>query len=92
MGDNSDVPKVSMAEKFMVLDEFGNKRALLGMRQGEPSLVLYGRDEKERAVLRLNGEADGDPSLELFDRDGKLRAVLGLGADGAPFLKKAKTK
>lgn len=92
MSEGNDVPKVTMAEKFMVLDEYGNKRALFGIRQGEPCFVFFGRDGTERMVLRLLGENDDDPALELFDREGKRRAILGLGEDGAPFLKKIKTK
>lgn len=86
MDEMNDMPKVSMAEKFMIVDEAGNKRAVLGILQGEPSLTLYGPDGKERMTLRLN--AEGDPSLELYDRQGKVRAVLGLAADGSPSLKK----
>ncbi|MBW2142578.1 MAG: hypothetical protein JRG97_16255 [Deltaproteobacteria bacterium] len=40
MVDGNDVPKVMMAEKFMIVDESGNKRAILGILQGEPSSSL----------------------------------------------------
>ncbi|MBW2052126.1 MAG: hypothetical protein JRI85_07780 [Deltaproteobacteria bacterium] len=86
MVDGNDVPKVMMAEKFMIVDESGNKRAILGILQGEPGVVLYGHDGKERLTLRLNSE--GDPSLKLNDREGRVRAVLELAADGSPSLKK----
>ncbi len=88
MDQGNDVPKVIMAEKFMVVDGSGNKRAIVGILHGEPSLILYGHDGKERMSLRLN--AEGDPSLELFDREGRVRAVLELAADGSPSLKKKK--
>jgi len=88
MAEGNDVPKVMMAEKFMIVDATGNKRAIVGISHGEPSLILYGRDGQERMSLRLN--ADGDPSLVLYDREARARAVLELTADGSPSLKKLK--
>lgn len=88
MSNENTIPSVSMAEKFMVVDESGNKRAVLGFKQGVLSLTLFASDGRERAVLKLDPK--GTPSLEMFDQDGRARAVLGLKEDGAPFLKAKK--
>jgi len=84
MKEEGGIPKVSMAEKFMVVDESGNKRAVLGFSQGEISLTLFGSDGFERAVLKL--DKDGHPNLKLFDRKKIPRIAIGLKPDGSPYM------
>jgi hypothetical protein len=51
---------------------------------GEPSLVFYDDNRKQRAWLSLG--SDGSPTLYLLDRDRVPRVNLGLSENGSPYV------
>jgi len=67
------------ANCFILEDENGKRRALLGMGMGGPSLMLLDENGKSRAVLAVIKEG---PSLGLLDENGKSRALLAASKDG----------
>ena len=91
--DESKVHSVMKAERFEVVDQGGNTRAVLTtLDDGRPSLVLTDTNGEFRAWLFLS--ADGSPNLVLIDNPrlalmdtaGELRITQSLDADGSPIL------
>lgn len=75
MGQARTAGRKMEAERFVVLDSSGKRRAELGVwPDGWAGLAIFDLDGKGRAGLRL--APDGAPSLALFDPDGKKRAEL----------------
>jgi len=75
------------ASEFVLEDEKGKVRAVLGVIKDAPGLgrfygpVLSLFDENGELCVVLHGTAGG-PGLRLFDAAGKERATLGVGKDG----------
>jgi hypothetical protein len=78
--------KTIAAEKFIIVDENGDIRAVLGMANKEPTLMMFGREnslprlmlfdsKRCRAELYLN--PNGEPSLNLYDQYNTMRTALG---------------
>ena len=91
--DESKVLSVVKAERFEVVDQGGNSRAVLTtLDDGRPSLALMDTSGKVRAWLFLS--VDGSPNLILIDNPrlalvdaaGELRITQSLDADGSPTL------
>ncbi len=73
------------AQELVVMDKDGKKRAWLGVdADGTPGLMLFGQDERVRAVLGVG--PDGLTLLALDDANGKKHAELGVASDGTPGL------
>ena len=83
---SSQVQEEIRAKRFVLVDEAGATRAVLGFNdRGNPGLVLRDAAGKTRAGLAL--QPDGTPGLALKDAAGKTRAALGLlAADSSPGL------
>ncbi len=80
VGAAAPKPKTVEAEKFVVLDEQGRKRAELGMsEENSVGLALSDKKGERRAALRLTRL--GRPSLVLQDAHGDERAKLDLGVE-----------
>ena len=67
------VPKVIRANKFILEDEGGKPRAMLGMLGDKPGLLLADANGKPRAVLGVNEEG---PVLSLNNANGKPGVTL----------------
>jgi hypothetical protein len=78
--------KTIAAEKFVIVDENGDMRAVFGMINAEPTLMMFGREnsfprmmlfdsKRCRAELYLGHE--GEPSLNFYDRDNTIKTALG---------------
>jgi hypothetical protein len=67
------------AEKFVLRDSSGKRRAVLGMAAGAPDLILYDASGKTRASLDMFG---GEPGLEFYDASDTKRVWLDGSADG----------
>ena len=83
------------AEKFVVTDKDGDIRAVFGLVEEAPTLMMFGRDgslprflifDDKRCRAELYLGANGEPSLNLYDEKGTMRAAL-----GAVRIKLAKT-
>jgi hypothetical protein len=74
------VPQVARARNFLLLDDHGKTRAMLGMDKDGPRLVLCDENGKERALL--GAFKDGSPHLDLWDESGRNRAGLTVSKDG----------
>jgi len=72
-------PKVIRANEFILEDENGKTRAVLGMSNGAPVLSLV--DENGELLAMLAVSKDG-PMLSLCDENGKIRAGLSVSKDG----------
>jgi hypothetical protein len=70
------------ANEFILEDEKGRMRALLGMVEGEPGLSLFDEKNKLRAFFNLS---NGEPRLALVDENGKPRAAMVMN-NGKPVL------
>ena len=68
-----------IARQFVLVDDKGKTRAVLGMSKTGPSLALYDENGKFRATLNVT--EDG-PALGLLDEKGKPRAGLAVTKDG----------
>ena len=69
------------AKQFVLKDDEGNTRAVLGMRSAGPGLTLYAADgDKVQALLTV---LQTGPVLGLYDADGTTRALLGVTPKGA---------
>jgi len=71
--------KVIRATKFVLEDENGKTRAILGMVKDRPMLRLL--DENYKAAVPLAAVKEG-PVLLLYDEDEKPRAVMSVSKDG----------
>jgi len=67
------------ARSFVLEDENGKRRAVLGVDKDGPSLVITDENGKPRVTL---GMSNGGPSLGLSDEKGKIRATLIVLKDG----------
>ena len=82
--------KAIIAEKFVIVDENGVSRAVLG--QYSKNKVAVGRvaltlqDEKGNARAELAVTKEGITGLNFFNKDGKPRASLVFSDDGGPVL------
>ncbi len=83
------------AEKFVVTDKDGDIRAVFGLVEEAPTLMMFGRDgslprflifDDKRCRAELYIGANGEPSLNLYDEKGTMRTAL-----GAVRIKLAKT-
>jgi len=70
------------AERFILVDGTGQKRAILAVLSGDPILSLMDAAGQPRVILTVMG---GDPRLWLDDGAGHMRVRLGL-IDGEPGL------
>ena len=80
--DTSESPRELKAQAFVLVDESGHTRGELGFLPGGdgarlPGLILWGKDERSRAMLSVR--SDDDPVLELIDSDGVRRVLVGRG-------------
>jgi hypothetical protein len=76
---------VVQARRFVLRDENGLIRAVLGMQpDGSSRFALQDRDGQPRLQLTLL--SDGSPGVALKDREGQNRAVLALPPDDMPQL------
>ncbi len=78
--------KVIAAEKFVIIDENGDMRAVLGIVNKEPTLMMFGRENSLPRLMLFDSKScraelflspDGEPSLNLYDQDNKMRTSLG---------------
>jgi hypothetical protein len=67
------------AQEFMVVDKAGVPRALLGVHNGEPGLVLFDAARRARAAFNIGPEG---ASLILIDAHGPRRVSLIAKKDG----------
>ena len=74
------------AEKFVVTDKDGDIRAVFGLVEEAPALMMFGRDDSlPRLIIfdskmcraELSLRANGEPSLNLYDEKGTMRTALG---------------
>ncbi len=74
------------AEKFVVTDADGNIRAVFGMIDDEPSLMMFGRKNSLPKMLVFDSEncraelgltLNGDASLNFFNQKGELSTAIG---------------
>ncbi len=61
------------AQSFVLTDLSGATRAVLGLRNGQPSLSLLDGNNQVRALLEVSAKG---PYLRLLDGNGRLRASL----------------
>jgi hypothetical protein len=77
--------EVLTANSFVLEDENGNKRAVLGYLKGEgTALSLLDDDGMTRVTLSMSGNEQG--ALTFFDKDGEHRAVLQEDKEDGPSL------
>jgi hypothetical protein len=72
--NDPSIPKVVEAESFRLINNKGETRAVLGLRDDSPYLELKGTDRDYRFLFQVDSE-DGLPKLVMFDN---------LGADDIP--------
>ena len=74
------------AEKFVVTDKQGDIRAVLGLVEDEPALMMFGKNDSLPRLMIFDNKscraelylrADGSPSLNLYDEKGTMRTALG---------------
>jgi len=74
------------AEKFVVTDRQGDVRAVFGMIEKAPTLMMFGKNGSTPKIMLFDGNgcraelvlrANGEPSLNLFDRNSNIRTALG---------------
>lgn len=78
--------KMIAAEKFVLIDENGNMRAILGVINSEPTLMMFGRENSLPRVMLFDSKLcraelylghEGEPSLNFYDRDNTIKTALG---------------
>ena len=78
--------KAIAAEKFVITDKDGDIRAVLGIINKEPALMMFGRDnslprlmlfDSKRCRAELFLRPNGEPSLNLYDKESTMRTALG---------------
>jgi hypothetical protein len=74
VANDPSIPKVVEAESFRLVNNKGETRAVLGLRDDSPYLELKGTDRDYRFHFQVDSE-DGLPKLVMFDN---------LGADAVP--------
>ena len=74
------------AEKFVVTDKDGDIRAVFGIVEEAPALMMFGKDDSlPRLIIfdskicraELSLKVNGEPSLHLYDEKGTMRTALG---------------
>ena len=74
------------AEKFVVTDKNGDIRAVFGLVEEAPALMMFGKDDSlprliffdsKRCRAELSIGSNGEPSLNLYDEKGTMRTALG---------------
>jgi hypothetical protein len=70
--------QVIRAEKFIVTDDLGHERALLGMYKGVPALVLDDETGNNRVLVTSTGDG---PDIAMSDENGKARVELTVTKD-----------
>ena len=74
------------AEKYVVTDKDGHIRAVLGLVEEAPALMMFGKDgslprlmifDNKSCRAELYLRANGEPSLNLYDEKGTMRTALG---------------
>ncbi len=74
------------AEKFVVTNKDGDIRAVFGLVEEAPALMMFGKDgslprlimfDNKRSRAELYLSANGEPSLNLYDEKGTMRTALG---------------
>jgi hypothetical protein len=73
-------PQEIKAEKFVMVDQDGNSRAVLGMEGKNAALVMS--DPTGKRLLFLVSKPDGRSSLDFFDVNGTPRLELALARTG----------
>ena len=75
------------AEKFVVTDKDVNIRAVFGLVEELPALMMFGKDgslprliifDNKRGRAELSLSANGEPSLNLYDEKGTMRTSSGI--------------
>jgi hypothetical protein len=77
------VPRVVEAEEFRLVDANGQLKALIGTRQGEPSVTLYDRQGCGRITLQLVNDL---PRISCESSSGQPAAGIGVHEDGSAVL------
>jgi hypothetical protein len=74
------------AEKFVVTDKNGDIRAVLGLVEEAPALMMFGKDKSLPKIMifdnkgcriELSLDLNGESSLYLYDEIGTMRTALG---------------
>jgi len=76
-------PSLVQAERFILLDEQGNQRAVLGVGANEEAMLEL-NDSRGKPRLRMDVPSSG-PGVTLRDDRGKVRALFTVYTDG-PYL------
>jgi len=82
---DATIPKVVEAESFRLVNEKGEPRAILGVREDAPYLTLKGTNGKDRILFSIGSE-DDSATFALHDSNGNIRVFLGLRPDGSTTL------
>jgi hypothetical protein len=78
--------KTIAAEKFVIIDENDDIRAVLGIANKEPTLMMFGKEnslprlmlfDSKRCRAELFLDQKGEPSLNLYGKDNTIRTALG---------------
>jgi hypothetical protein len=78
--------KTIAAERFIIVNEDGDMRAVFGIVNTEPTLMMFGREnslpklmlfDSKRCRAELFLSQNGEPSLSLYDQDSTMRMALG---------------
>ena len=78
--------KAIPAEKFVITDKDGDIRAVFGIINEEPALMMFGREsslpkmmlfDSKRCRAELFLRPNGEPSLNLYDQESTMRTALG---------------
>ena len=74
------------AEKFVVTDKNGDIRAVLGLVEEAPALMMFGKNDSLPRIIIFDSKMcraelslgpNGEPSLYLYDEKGTMRTALG---------------
>jgi hypothetical protein len=90
--DPQTVQPVVRAERFELMDDNGQIRAVLGRQHGAPDvdgligLVVFGADGVRRLVIALSPTGDR-PFMALAERPGPARAMMGMYPDGSAAMR-----
>ena len=79
--ERGEISNEVRAKEFILVDEHGKTRAILGQRKGTTFLGLFDQDGKPGLSMSVR---QADPSIALFDGKGHRRGSLSLDSDGSP--------
>jgi hypothetical protein len=78
------MPKSLEAEEFMLRDNRGQVRAVLGTAQNGSATMLQIFGENGKPRTRLTVASDGTSSLEVIDSGERVRVLVGVKDNGSP--------